>query len=151
MKNCIPVVCLAILLVSSGIGTTVVSAGSEPVNLSVQSDEPYRIGNGYISGDGEVRMNGLINLLQDIGLDISYGDGNGTVFSMVDQSLTRIISDLSSGNTDGFMDIPLIKEILKYLGINPDSFIVHPEDVTSSMEAIDRYNQKYPADRNNTL
>jgi len=140
-KSLISVFCLVLGVIILGSGFVGFVVGDQ-VNQSVQNNESYRIGNGFINGAGEVRLNSLINLLQEIGLDISSGEDGGTVFSMVDLSLTRIITDLSSGNTDGFIDIPLINETLNYLGISPDDIIVRPEDVPSSMAAIDRYNQK---------
>lgn len=150
VKSRIPVFCLVLIMVSSMTGCVIVSALSDQVNQSVQTNEPYWVGNGFVNGDGEGHMNSLISLLKDMGVDISYGEDGGTIFSMVDQSLTRIITDLSSGNTEGFTGIPLIWETLTYLGISPDDIIVQPEDVPSSMAAIDRYNQRYSGKPNTT-
>ena len=141
--------CLILIILCNGSGVASVAV-EDQINQSGQSDESYRIGNGFINGAGEVRMNGLITLLQEMGLDISYGEDGGTVFSMVDQSLARIITDLSSGNAEGFMDIPLIQETLKYLGISPADIIINPDDVNGHMDAIERYNQKYAGAQNSS-
>ncbi|MFH0967969.1 MAG: hypothetical protein V1862_09840 [Methanobacteriota archaeon] len=149
LKSRISVFGLVLILIFFSSGIVGFAVGDQ-MNQSGQNNESYRIGNGFINGEGEVSMNSLITLLQEMGLDISYGQDGGTVFSMVDQSLTRIITDLSSGNTNGFMDIPLINETLNYLGISPDDIIVRPEDVSPSMAAIDRYNERYSTVQNNS-
>ena len=139
----VPVMCLVLSLVLAMIwGITGISRGDD-INQTGQEGYSDPIGNGFINGDGEVRMNALISLVQMMGLHISYGEDGGTIFSMVDQSLTRIITDLSSGNTGGFSDIPLIQETLHYLGISPDDILVNPDTISGEMTAIDRYNERY--------
>lgn len=137
------VVCFVLISMEIAAGNSVDSIPGGQENPGVLRNDSSPIGNGFIKGEGAAQMNSLISLLQDMGLDISYGNDGGTVFSMVDQSLTRIITDLSSGNTHGFIDIPLIRETMNYLGMSPEDVIVNPENVSSSMKAIDRYNQEY--------
>jgi hypothetical protein len=62
---------------------------------------------------------------------------------MVDISLTRIIDSLSSGDIEGFMDIPLIKETLAYFHINVDDIVLSPNETPKTMEAIDNYAKRY--------
>lgn len=140
--------CVILITLFTATGGFVGSALGDSMNQSDHLNDSYRIGNGFINGEGEARMTGLLSLLQEMGLDISYGPNGGTVFSMVDQSLTRIITDLSSGNTEGFEDVPIIQETLKYLGISTDDIIVRPDDLRGHMDAIDRYNEKYSTLRN---
>nr|WP_319539652.1 hypothetical protein [uncultured Methanospirillum sp.] len=110
-----------------------------------------QITNGSVSGFSDLKEDGLVGtlilLLGEAGLDLSYGENNETIFTMVDTSLTTIISDLSSGNTEGFMNIPLINETLAYLEITPADIIVNPDDVQGTMPAIDTYNSR--SDGNN--
>lgn len=87
-------------------------------------------------------MNSLIAFLENVGFDISYGEEGGTIFSMVDESLTRIISSLSSGNVEGFMDIPLIRETLTHFGLSADDIVIDPNDSPERMEAVDNFNRK---------
>ena len=115
----------------------------EPVNRSEIGTSPAGAGNEFIGGEAAYEMNGMISLLRELGLDISYGNDNGTIFSMLDDSLTRIITDLSSGNSDNFLEVPLINETMRYFGISPDEIILHPEDAPDSLEAVDRYNQRF--------
>ncbi|HOJ96695.1 MAG TPA: hypothetical protein PK024_07680 [Methanospirillum sp.] len=84
----------------------------------------------------------LISLLQEFGIDISYGE-EGDIFSMVDESLTRIIASLASGNVEGFMDIPLIRETLDYFGLSADEIVFSPNESPGRMEAIEAYTRKY--------
>jgi len=122
--------------------------GMQPGNFA---DADLQIANSSGSGFGDVKEDGfvgtLLSFLEGMGLDLSYGENNETIFSMVDTSLTTIISDLSSGNTEGFTNIPLINETLAYLHITPADIIVNPEDVTGTMPAIDSYNAR--TDSNN--
>ncbi len=87
-------------------------------------------------------MDEMIHLLQESGVDISYGD-EGDIFSMVDESLTRIITSLASGNVEGFMDIPLIRETLDYFGLSADDIVISPYDTNGRMDAVDAYERKY--------
>ena len=117
--------------------------GMPPGNFAVAE---LQIANSSGSGFGDLKEDGfvgtLLSFLEGMGLDISYGDNNETIFSMVDTSLTTIISDLSSGNTEGFTNIPLINETLAYLHISHADIIVNPEEVTGTMPAIDSYNSR---------
>jgi len=87
-------------------------------------------------------INSLVNILQILGIDVSYGEDGETIFSMVKQSLHSIITSLSSGNTEGFLDIPLIQETLSYFGISPGDVVVNPENLTGEIEAVSYYNRK---------
>ena len=87
-------------------------------------------------------MDAMIHLLQESGVDISYGD-EGDIFSMVDESLTRIITSLASGNVEGFMDIPLIRETLDYFGLSADDIVISPYDTNGRMDAVDAYERRY--------
>ena len=84
----------------------------------------------------------LTNLLKVIGLNISYGDSGDTIFSMVEKSLNTIISDLSSGDANGFTRVPLIQETFSYLGISQEEIVVNPENVSPTFEPIEAYNKK---------
>lgn len=106
-------------------------------------DQAHGVGT---QNSGTRDMNTLIQFLDAIGFDISYGDNGGTIFSMVDESLTRIISSLSSGNVEGFMDIPLIKETLAYFDLSTEDIVMDPNMTPGRMEAIDSYNQRYEPD-----
>lgn len=88
----------------------------------------------------------LLTLLQELGVDISYGDEGDTIFAMVDRSLTKIIEDLSSGQIEGFTQIPLINETLRFAGIEPDEIIISPDETSGRMAAIDAYASRYPSD-----
>jgi hypothetical protein len=88
-------------------------------------------------------MEMMIDLLEKTGIDTSYGEDGGSIFSMVDISLTRIIDSLSSGDIEGFMDIPLIKETLAYFHINVDDIVLSPNETPKTMEAIDNYAKRY--------
>ena len=98
-----------------------------------------QIGSGFIHGDGQNGLFTLLNFLQTIGLDISYGDEGGTVFSMIEYSLSKIIRDLSSGNASGIQDNPLINETFQFFAINESDIIINPEDVSGDMDATRRY------------
>lgn len=87
-------------------------------------------------------MDAMIHLLQESGVDISYGE-EGDIFSMVDESLTRIITSLASGNVEGFMDIPLIRETLDYFGLSENEIVISPDETSARMQAIDMYERKY--------
>ena len=87
-------------------------------------------------------MDAMIHLLEESGVDISYGE-EGDIFSMVDESLTRIISSLASGNVEGFMDIPLIRETLDYFGLSENEIVISPDETSARMQAIDMYERKY--------
>lgn len=118
-----------------------ITVSADETNLQVNSEsfngtktlEPTR---------AEQDMQMLVNLLGYLGIDISYGEDGGTIFSMVDASLTEIISSLSSGQVEGFMDIPLIRETLDYFGYSSEEIVMSP-DSSSGMEATLTYNQKY--------
>lgn len=69
----------------------------------------------------------LLSLLQKIGFDFSYGNDGETIFSMVDKSLTQIISSLASGNVEGFMDIPIIKETLAFANMTVEDVVIDPD------------------------
>jgi hypothetical protein len=88
-------------------------------------------------------MEMMIDLLEKTRIDTSYGEDGGSIFSMVDISLTRIIDSLSSGDIEGFMDIPLIKETLAYFHINVDDIVLSPNETPKTMEAIDNYAKRY--------
>ncbi|MCA1915865.1 hypothetical protein [Methanospirillum hungatei] len=120
-----------------------VSAGN-----SVSADTPSSPGmadqsalDNKIPADSD--MDAMIHLLKESGLDISYGDEGETIFSMVEKSLHQIIVSLSSGNVEGFMDIPLIREILDYFGLKAGDIVISPDDTSGRMEAIDMYERKY--------
>jgi len=85
----------------------------------------------------------LIGFLREFGVDISYGDDGGTIFSMVDASLTRIISSLASGNVEGFLEIPLIEETLSYVGLSAEDIVIRPNETPEGMEAVDSYRRTY--------
>ncbi len=87
-------------------------------------------------------MDAMIHLLEESGVDISYGE-EGDIFSMVDESLTRIITSLASGNVEGFMDIPLIRETLDYFGLSENEIVISPDETSARMQAIDMYERKY--------
>jgi len=88
-------------------------------------------------------MDKIIHLLNESGLDISYGNDGETIFSMIDSSLTRIILSLSSGDLEGFMDIPLIRETLDYFGLCADEIVISPNESPGRMAAIEAYTRKY--------
>ena len=94
---------------------------------------------GINNGDGQAGFFMLQSLLQTLGLDISYGDEDETLFSMIDYSLNKIIRDLSSGNASGMQDNPLINETFQYFDINESDIIIRPEDVSGDMEATRNY------------
>ncbi len=96
------------------------------------------------AGD-DIRM--LFAIISWLGIDISYGTEGDTVFSMVNASLFQVVDDLSSGNPDGMYTNPLIREFMRYLGIDPSSFAVHPGNETPSMRAVDRFMTDHPTDR----
>lgn len=135
MKKHLPLIFLFTIIVWSLFGVTPGSyVSADPfVNYSGNSDLGEE--NGFV--------NTLLLLLKDVGVDLSYGEDGETVFSMVNTSLTRIITDLSSGNTEGFTDIPLINETLSYLHIAPEDIIVDPEEVQDTMPALDSYSSQY--------
>lgn len=133
---------LLIIASCSGIAFADIVTG-EIANSSGQLPVLKTSGHDFIGGKGANQMNDLILLLVDMGLNISYGDNGGTIFSMVDDSLTGIITDLSSGNSGGFMKIPLIRETMNYLDIAPADILVNSDEVSGSMEAIDSYNSRY--------
>jgi hypothetical protein len=138
IPSLISVFFLVLLMDAAGSGVVGYASG-KPLNQSVQSGELLRTGNGFINGEAEGHMNSLIGLLQETGLDISYGKDGETVFSMVDQSLTKVITDLSLGNTSGFFDVPLIQETWKYLGIKPGEIMIQPGDIRGQTRGSDRY------------
>lgn len=88
----------------------------------------------------------LLTLLQDLGVDISYGDEGDTIFAMVDRSLTQIIEDLSSGQIEGFTQIPLINETLRFAGIEPAEIVISPDETPGRMAAVDAYASRYPSE-----
>lgn len=96
-----------------------------------------------IIGDDNGLIQTFLVFLKDVGIDLSYGEDGGTIFSMVDESLTRIITDLSSGNSEGFTNIPLINETLAYLHINPGDIVVDPEKAQGTMPALKSYESRY--------
>ena len=115
----------------------------EMINASNQDHGGKSAGHDFIGGKGADDMNLLILLLKDLGLNISYGDSGETVFTMVDTSMTRIITDLSAGSSEGFVEVPLIRETMNYLDLTPADIIVNPDEVTGSMPAIDSYTARY--------
>ncbi|WP_319578975.1 hypothetical protein [uncultured Methanospirillum sp.] len=129
---------LILFLIAVGSLTGIPSGSSATTDLQIT--------NGSGSGFGDLKEDGLVGtlilFLGEAGLDLSYGENNETIFTMVDTSLTTIISDLSSGNTEGFTNIPLINETLAYLDITPADIVVNPEDVEGTMPAIDTYNSR---------
>jgi len=129
------------LLLLLTLGSLAVMAQGSSADGDLQIANVSGSGPGDLEGDELVGS--LIHLLGEMGLDLSYGEGGETIFSMVDASLTTIISDLSSGNTEGFTSIPLINETLTYLHITPADIIVNPEDVPGTMSAIESYNSRY--------
>lgn len=100
-------------------------------------------GTSGIIGDDNGLIQTLLVFLKDVGIDLSYGEDGGTIFSMVDESLTRIITDLSSGNSEGFTNIPLINETLAYLHINPGDIVVDPETIEGTMPGLKSYESRY--------
>jgi hypothetical protein len=136
------ILCLFLVVVTAGAASMTGVASGQTSNTSLFLEKDHQ-NIGLPDGAGEARVSSLISLLQELGLDISYGDNGETIFSMVDQSLTRIITSLASGNTEGFLEIPLIEETLNYLGISPDEIIIDPNDAPSHMTAVDTYNQRY--------
>lgn len=100
-------------------------------------------GTSGIIGDDNGLIQTLLVFLKDVGIDLSYGEDGGTIFSMVDESLTRVITDLSSGKSEGFLDIPLINETFAYLHINPGDIVVDPEKVEGTMPALRSYESQY--------
>ncbi|MDD1729434.1 MAG: hypothetical protein LUQ50_10225 [Methanospirillum sp.] len=113
---------------------------------SSQNDHPDAKMNSsldFIGGEGHDHLNTLLLLAHDLGLNDSYGSEGGTVFSMVDESLTQIITGLSAGDYEGFMDIPLIRETFEYLNLNPADVTVNYNDVDGSLAAIDTYSSRY--------
>ncbi|HWQ67628.1 MAG TPA: hypothetical protein VN372_12280 [Methanospirillum sp.] len=86
---------------------------------------------------------GLLNLLDTLGMDISYGTKGETIFGMVADSMNQIINSLSSGDTSGFLDIPLIQETFKYFGMSPQEIVINPENITGEMDAVMNFNRQY--------
>ncbi len=97
----------------------------------------------FIGGEGRDQLNTLLLLVHDLGLNDSYGSEGGTVFSMVDESLTQIINELSAGDSEGFVNIPLIRETFEYLNLSPADVTVNYDDVDGSLAAIDTYSSRY--------
>ncbi|HWQ62790.1 MAG TPA: hypothetical protein VN429_00125 [Methanospirillum sp.] len=100
-------------------------------------------GTSGILGDDNGLIQTFLAFLKEVGIDLSYGEDGGTIFSMVDESLTRIVTDLSSGKSEGFLDIPLINETLVYLNINPGDIVMDPEKVEGTMPALKSYESQY--------
>jgi hypothetical protein len=134
-----------LILILTGIATVTVADGITSADLGTNGSLPLLSG-----GEGSGFVNLLLEVLGEAGLNLSYGSDGGTIFSMVDVSLTRIITDLSSGNTEGFTGIPLINETLIYLHISPEDIIVDPEDVQGSMPALDSYTSRYGHRKNSS-
>lgn len=83
--------------------------------------------------------NTIINILKKGGVDISYGEDGGTIFTMIDESLTEIIESLSTGKMEGFMDIALIQETMEYFGISPEEIVIDPTNYSGNMDFIHNY------------
>lgn len=137
---------IRILFVWFSLSVFLLPLNSVIADLSL-SENGFSMPDIYESGlfDGENKDQFLIifDLLQKIGINISYGENGETVFSMVDKSLKSIINDLSSGNSQGFLTVPLINETLASLGISMDQVVISPEEVNDQMKAIEAYNETY--------
>ena len=94
---------------------------------------------GLLNGEDGQDLSLLINLLKKIGVDLSYSEDGGSLFSMIDSSLNQIILDLSSGNPQGIMSNPLIGETMNEIGVNLDEVIVNPDNFNSTLKAIEGY------------
>jgi len=134
-----------LILILTGIVTVTVADGITSVNLGMNGSLPLLDG-----GEGSGFLNMFLEILGEAGFNLSYGSDGGTIFSMVDTSLTQIITDLSSGNSEGFTGIPLINETLIYLQISPEDIIVDPEDVQGLMPALDSYTSRYDHGKNSS-
>ena len=119
---------------------------AETDNPEYPDYSPKQIGDYHDMSNASADIDALISLLQVIGLDISYGDDGGTIFSMVSESLHRIISDLASGNSERFADVPLIRETFQYMGLDAEDLIVSPHNVSGEMEALERYCKTHERD-----
>lgn len=118
---------------------------AEPAYCSSEADESLQTHT--LTGESGENIDLLVSLLKQMGIDLSYGDEGDTIFSMVDTSLTRIISSLSSGNTEGFMEIPLIHETLASFGLTADDVVIDPSHSSGEMEATQSYQQNYETGR----
>ncbi len=126
--------CVPIVHASAG-GENSADASSLSGCLSFHSDE-------RLTSLADRNMDLIIHLLNESGVDISYGDDGETIFSMIDSSLTRIILSLSSGHMEGFMEIPLIRETLVYFGISADEIVISPNESSGQMDPIEAYLSK---------
>ena len=133
------VLILTILFCTSVLSVSAVESDPADASLSPDIADQSALDN---KTPADRDMDAMIHLLEESGVDISYGE-EGDIFSMVDESLTRIISSLASGNVEGFMDIPLIRETLDYFGLSANEIVISPDETSAGMQAIDMYERKY--------
>lgn len=133
------VLILTILFCTSVLSVSAVESDPADASLSPNIADQSAVDN---KTPADRDMDAMIHLLQESGVDISYGE-EGDIFSMVDESLTRIITSLASGNVEGFMDIPLIRETLDYFGLSENEIVISPDETSARMQAIDMYERKY--------
>lgn len=133
------VLILTILFCTSVLSVSAVESDPADASLSPDIADQSALDN---KTPADRDMDAMIHLLEESGVDISYGE-EGDIFSMVDESLTRIISSLASGNVEGFMDIPLIRETLDYFGLSENEIVISPDETSARMQAIDMYERKY--------
>ena len=133
------VLILTILFCTSVLSVSAVESDPADASLSPDIADQSALDN---KTPADRDMDAMIHLLEESGVDISYGE-EGDIFSMVDESLTRIITSLASGNVEGFMDIPLIRETLDYFGLSENEIVISPDETSAGMQAIDMYERKY--------
>ena len=133
------VLILTILFCTSVLSVSAVESDPADASLSPNIADQSAVDN---KTPADRDMDAMIHLLEESGVDISYGE-EGDIFSMVDESLTRIITSLASGNVEGFMDIPLIRETLDYFGLSENEIVISPDETSARMQAIDMYERKY--------
>ncbi len=133
------VLILTILFCTSVLSVSAVESDPADASLSPDIADQSALDN---KTPADRDMDAMIHLLEESGVDISYGE-EGDIFSMVDESLTRIITSLASGNVEGFMDIPLIRETLDYFGLSENEIVISPDETSARMQAIDMYERKY--------
>jgi len=138
MNNQIPSYYLAIMMVFVGLAITPFVQASD-TTMTDSGDTKYEIGGGFIKGDAQDDLFSMINFLTSIGLDISYGNEGETIFSMIDYSLSKIITDLSAGNVEGIKSNPLILETLQYVNISESEIILDPDNISGNLEAMNGY------------
>ena len=121
-----------------GLGITSFVQASE-IKMNEPGGAAYEIGSGFIKGNASDDFFSLINFLTGLGLDISYGSDGDTIFSMIDYSLSKVITDLTSGNVEGIKSNPLILETFHYVNISESDLILNPDNVTGKLEALEGY------------